>query len=305
MKTNENNYEVIIVGGSYSGLAAGLALGRALRKVLVIDNGQPCNQQTPYSHNFLTQDGKTPQEISSVAKSQVALYHTVKFLDAKVTSAMKTKQGFEVRIQNGKVFSSKKLVFATGIKDLLPDILGFAECWGISVLHCPYCHGYEVRHQKTGILANGDSGFELAILLTNWTSELILFTNGPSTFSETQNKVLQKHQIIIIEEKIDCFIHQNGYLQGVGLTNNSQIALNVLYSRPTFLQQSNIPELLGAELTSEGYIKVDAAHKTSIPGLYACGDNVTKIRTIANAIAMGTTTGLMLNKEWIEHESIY
>ena len=140
--------DVIIVGGSYSGLAAGMALGRALRQVLIIDSGKPCNRQTPYSHNFITQDGKTPEEIATLARQQVEKYDTVTFFNGLATNGAKTENGFEIQTASGETFSAKKLIFATGIKDIMPDIEGYAECWGISVLHCPYCHGYEVRNVK-------------------------------------------------------------------------------------------------------------------------------------------------------------
>ena len=140
MKDNQQ-FEVIIVVGSYSGLAAAMSLGRALRKVLIIDNGKPCNRQTPHSHNFLTQDGKTPEEISTVVKLQVEQYNTVQFFNGLATNAVRTNSGFEIHTDSGKIFAGRKLIFATGIKDLMPDIPGFAESWGISILHCPYCHG--------------------------------------------------------------------------------------------------------------------------------------------------------------------
>ena len=123
-----NRYDVIIVGGSYSGLAAGMALGRAMRKVLIIDSGNPCNKQTPHSHNFLTNDGKTPGEIAGLAKRQVQEYDSVRFLDAWVKAGTKTDNEFELQTDSGEVFRARKLVFATGIKDLMPDIPGFAYC---------------------------------------------------------------------------------------------------------------------------------------------------------------------------------
>ena len=141
-------YDVIIIGGSYSGLAAGMALGRALRNVLIIDSGNPCNKQTPHSHNFLTNDGKSPAEIAGVAKEQLRIYGTVRLINGLAMTGIKTETGFKIQVQSGETFSSKKLVFATGIKDIMHDIPGFAECWGISVLHCPYCHGYEVRNAR-------------------------------------------------------------------------------------------------------------------------------------------------------------
>src|SRR5215210_2082005 len=154
--TDNKHFDVIIVGGSYSGLAAGMALGRALRKVLIIDDGKPCNRQTPFSHNFLTNDGNSPTEIAALANLQVRRYETVKFFEGLATSGIKTENGFEIQVASGETFAAKTLIFATGIIDVLPDIDGLAACWGISVIHCPFCHGYEVRNEKTGILGNGD-----------------------------------------------------------------------------------------------------------------------------------------------------
>lgn len=296
----KKQYDVIIVGGSYSGLAAGMALGRALRKVLIIDSGDPCNKQTPYSHNFLTNDGRTPKEIALLAKQQVRMYGTVGLLDALVRAGIKTETGFEIQIQTGETFTTKKLAFATGIKDIMPDIPGFAESWGISVLHCPYCHGYEVRHQKTGILANGDTGFELSSLISNWTNDLILYTNGKSTLTEQQREKLLRHKISIVETEIEQFEHKKGYIESIIFKDGRNAPVKALYARLPFVQHSSIPQALGCEITAEGYIKIDAAQRTTIQGVYACGDNTTRMRTVANAVSMGTTTGLMLNRELID-----
>lgn len=298
----DKQFDVIIIGGSYAGLASAMALGRALRKVLVIDAGDPCNKQTPHSHNFLTHDGKTPKEISTLARQQVSRYDTVTLLSALATKGIKTANGFEIQTNAGDTFRARKLVFATGIKDIMPDIPGFSESWGISVLHCPYCHGYEVRHQKTGILANGDTGFELATLISNWTTDLTLFTNSKSTLTEPQRLKLNKHRILIVEEQISQLENKNGFIQHIVMADGVKLPLKALYARPPFTQHSSIPQALGCELTPEGYIKIDGAHRTTIPGIYACGDNVTRMRTVANAVSMGTTTGLMLNNELIEDD---
>ncbi len=279
-----------------------MALGRALRKVLIIDSGNPCNKQTPHSHNFLTNDGKTPEEIARLSKQQVSRYDTVSFLEALATAGIKSKSDFEIQIQTGETFSARKLIFATGIKDILPNIPGFAECWGISVLHCPYCHGYEVRHQKTGILANGDTAFEMSSLISNWTNDLTLYTNGEAMFSEEQQIKLAKHHIDIVEAEIERLEHKNGYIQHIVLKDGKKVPVKALYARLPFLQHSHIPGTLGCELTKEGHIQIDPAQKTTVPGVYACGDNAARMRTVANAVSMGTTTGLMVNKELIEED---
>lgn len=296
---NEHQYEVIIIGGSYAGLSAGMALGRALRKVLIVDSGNPCNKQTPYSHNFITNDGKTPKEIASFAKQQVSMYDTVVLLDGLVTAGTKIENGFELQTQTGETFSAGKLVFATGIKDMMPNIPGFAECWGISVLHCPYCHGYEVHHEKTGILGNGDSAFEMSSLISNWTDDLTLYTNGEAALSNQHRMKLAKHTINVAEEEIERLEHKNGYVQYIVFRSGRTAPVKALYTGLPFQQHSDVSQALHCELTKEGYLKIDPSHNTTVPGIFACGDNVSRMRTVANAVSMGTTTGLMVNKELI------
>jgi thioredoxin reductase len=301
MKDNRN-FDVIIIGGSYSGLSAGMALGRALRTVLIIDSGKPCNRQTPHSHNFITQDGKSPKEISTLAKQQVEQYDTVNFFSGFATNGAKTKKGFKIQTESGETFMAKKLIFATGIKDIMPNIAGFTECWGISVLHCPYCHGYEVRNQLTAILGNGEYAFEFSSLISNWTQDLTLFTNGTSILTSEQTAKLQHHSIKIVESEIAKLEHNNGYLENIIFKDGTKSTIKAIYTRTLFEQHSPIPVGLGCELTDDGYIKIDPLQKTSVPGIYACGDNTARMRTVANAVSMGTTAGMMLNKEIVLEE---
>ena len=292
-------FDVIILGGSYAGLAAAMALGRALRTVLIVDDGKPCNRQTPHSHNFLTNDGKTPTEIATLARQQVSKYKTVAFFKGLATNGRKTDQGFEIQVSSGETFTTKYLIFATGIKDILPDIAGIEACWGISVLHCPFCHGYEVREQKTGILGNGEAGFDFTRLIANWTKDLTLFTNGPSSLSVEQGAQLQKHQIKIVEKKIEKIEHKNGHIQHLLFEDGTSFPLKAIYAPSPFEQHCKIPELLGCALTEEGYIKIDNLQETTIPGVFAIGDNASKMRTVANAVSMGTSTGIALSKKII------
>jgi len=299
---NKQHFDTIIVGGSYAGLAAGMALGRALRTVLIIDSGKPCNWQTPHSHNFITQDGKTPKEISTLAKQQVEKYKTVKFVNGIAQTGIKTENGFNIETASGTLFSARKLIFATGIHDTMPAIPGFSACWGISVIHCPYCHGYELSGQKTGILGNGEYGFELASLISNWTNDLTLYTNGKATLTPEQTAKLQQHKIPVVEHEIEKLEHKNGQLQQIIFKNGNAAPLKALYARTPFIQHCPIPQLLGCALNSDGYIMVDPAQKTTVHGVFACGDNTTRLRTVANAVAMGTTAGIMVNKELIAED---
>ncbi|MCT2564674.1 NAD(P)/FAD-dependent oxidoreductase [Chryseobacterium herbae] len=294
------NYDVIIIGGSYAGLSAGMSLGRSLRNVLIIDSGKPCNRQTPHSHNFITHDGKTPKEISDLAREQVAAYDTIEFHEDSVVKVKKTDEGFEAETHGGEKFNAKKLILASGVKDLMPNIPGFAECWGISVLHCPYCHGYEVRNEVTGILSDGDMAYDFSKLVYNLTKDLYLLTNGPSVLSKEQKHKLAENNIILVEDEVEKIEHEGGQIRKIIFKTGKEISLKALYAKIPFEQNINASGDLGCELTEQGFIKVDMMQKTNIPGVFACGDNVTMMRSVANAIAQGNFAGAVVNKELTE-----
>ncbi|AYN05741.1 NAD(P)/FAD-dependent oxidoreductase [Flavobacterium sp. 140616W15] len=299
---NSNKYDVIIIGGSYAGFSAAMALGRSLRKVLIIDSGKPCNQQTPYSHNFITHDGKKPSDINTRAKKQVLKYPTVTFLEDKVSKALKGETNFEIKTEKGETFTGRKLLFATGLKDLFPQINGFAECWGISVLHCPYCHGYEVKNERTGIIANGAIGFEFTKMISNWTKDLSVFTNGETSLTKEQNDILERNNITIVEDQIDYFQHNDGKIINIVFKNGTKTAIKALYAKPPFEQHSYVLQELGCEITDQGLIKVDSFQKTTINGIYAAGDNCTVGRSLALAVSSGSVAGAIINKELIEED---
>ncbi len=296
----ESNFDVIIIGGSYAGLSAGMALGRSLRSVLIIDSGKPCNRQTPHSHNLITHDGETPAAIAFKARQQVAAYHTVQFKQGLATSAKKYDGYFIVTTDDGKNFTAGKLLFSTGVKDVLPDIPGFSDCWGITVLHCPYCHGYEFNNARTGIFGNGDEVFEYAKLINNWTKELTIFTNGRSKLNNDQSDILKRNQITVNELPITQLIHEHGMLQKVVFTDGSEQRVKALYYRPILKQHCSMPEQLGCELDEHGFIQVDNMQQTSVKGIFAAGDNTTMFRSLAVAIADGSKAGAVINKQLVE-----
>ena len=298
----KTDFDVIIIGGSFAGLSAAMTLGRAVRTVLIIDAGKPCNRQTPHSHNFLTQDGVAPAEIAAIARKQVLAYPTVNFESDAVVQVSGVNNDFTIATASGKEFSAKKILLATGVKDLMPEIPGFAACWGISVIHCPYCHGYEYREQSTGILANGEMAFEFVKLIDNWTKKLTLFTNGKADFSLEKFEKIKNPNFEIIEKEIKELVHENGYLKRVLFTDESSQELDALYARVAFTQHTDIPVKLGCLLNKTGFIETDEYKKTSVAGVYAAGDNTSPFRAVSMATAAGTLAGASLNKELIEDQ---
>lgn len=296
----DNHFDVIIIGGSYAGLSAAMALGRSVRQVLIIDSGKPCNRQTPHSHNFITHDGEVPGIIAQKAKDQVLNYPTISFIEGLAVSGERLENKFRINLESGQSFQAGKLLFTTGVKDVMPAIDGFAECWGISVLHCPYCHGYEVRNSPTGIIANGDFAFELARLIHHWTKDLIVFTNGASTLTSEQLRKIESRSIRIEEALIKKINHENGYLNSVSLKEGKHIAVNAIYARPTLVQHCTIPQELGCEFNEHNLLKVDAFHRTSVSGIYAAGDNTSMMRSVSLAVAGGGFAGAIINKEIID-----
>lgn len=297
--TVKQHYDTVIIGGSYAGLSAALVLGRSLRRVLVIDAGQPANRQTPHAHNFLTRDGATSAELSAIARQQVSQYPTVQFWSDKVTSAQAISSGFSVSTGGGVQFQARKLVLATGVYDIMPDLPGFAECWGRSVLHCPYCHGYEVHDEPLGMLANGDVAYEMATLIQNWSHQLNLFTNGPSTLTEVQQQTLAQLSIPIVQTPITAIEHETGLLTALLLADGSQVRPKAVFARVPFRQHTNIAAQLGCLLMENGLIETTEFGETTVPSIFAAGDATTLFRQVSIAVANGAKAGAWLNHELV------
>ena len=279
-----------------------MALGRSLRNVLIIDSGLPCNRQTPHSHNFITQDGEQPHVIAQIARDQVLKYSTVQFVEDRAVSGKSIENEFLIGTEKGQQYRAKKLIFATGIKDIMPDTKGFAACWGISVVHCPYCHGFELKGQKTGILANSAKAMHLASLVNNLTEDITIFTSGKAEFTQDELAKLNQHQIDIIETPIAELEHENGKIGTVILEDQTRLGVTALYASVPFTQHSDIPESLGCAITEHGYLSVDNFYKTSVKGIYACGDNSGMMRAVANAVYSGNFAGAMVNKELTDEQ---
>lgn len=295
-----NLFEVIIIGGSYAGLSAAMALGRSRRNVVILDSANPCNKQSPHSHNFLTHDGDKPCDITAVAKEQVMQYPTITFVHTKAVATQKNDGVFEIQADNGQIYHAKKILFASGLTDVLPDIPGFAECWGVSILHCPYCHGYEFSGRATGILNNGMPAFEMAKMLGQWTDDLTIFTNGKAVFSKEEYAFFKLRSVNIVEDEIKQISNRDGQMTQIVFKDGKTYPLEVLYAHPHTRQQCDFAVKFGCAINDHGCLDTDTFQRTNITGIYAAGDCTSVGRAVSVAVAAGSVAGMFINKELVE-----
>lgn len=265
-------YDCVIIGGGPAGLNAALVLGRARRSVALIDNNRPRNAVTHASHGFITRDGITPAEFRRIAYEEVLRYPSVEHLPIEVVSVVKSNSGFEILDSSGFGVQSRKLILATGVKEIFPEIEGFQSLYGKSLFNCPYCDGWELRDQPLVIVSENPNVFHTAKLLLNWSKDLVVCTNGQASLSEEQKKQLESKGILIMEQPVKAYIGQNGRLEHVLLMDGTQIPRTGGFVAPKLVQSASFIDQLGCERTESGGIRKDEMGRTSIPGLYAAGD---------------------------------
>lgn len=291
--------DVAIIGGSFSGLSAALSLVRSLRQVLVIDSEKPCNANTPASHNFITHDGKPPSEIRALALKDLKQYSNFQLMIGEVESIETVDGGFILQGNGFKKVQTDKVIFATGLKDILPEIPGFLPSWGKSVIHCPYCHGYENIGNTTGLWMNEEGVFEHSKFIKYWSKELTVYTNGPIQFSKEEEIKLETEGISIITEVVKSLVHNEGVISAIQLASGKEIPIQALYTRLPIVQNSKLPEQLGCKLLPSGHIEVTNFYETSVPGVCAVGDMASMFRSVAHAVHSGNIAGAMLNRSMI------
>lgn len=297
--THDNVHDTIIIGGSFSGLSAALALARARMQVLVIDTNEPCNARVPHAHNLLTHDGEPPHMIRAKARADVARYSTVQWSERRAVHASGSDGAFIVRTDDGTEHRGRKLLLALGVRDEMPDIPGFAECWGISAAACPFCHGYEVADAPLSVLGNGPEVVDHARLIRQWSRDVTLLTNGPATFDGEQRTLLASRSIAVHETPIARVEHANGSIASVVLADGRGIACTALFAR----LRTNVPmafaEGLGCAITPVGLLQVDPMQRTTVPGVFASGDCASPMRSLSMAVASGGMAGAVIVHELV------
>ncbi len=305
-------FDVIVIGGSYAGIAAALQLGRARRKVLVLDAGQRRNRFAPHSHGFLGQDGQAPEAIAAKGRAEVLAYPTVTWREVAATEARAIPGGFTVRA-GGEELRARRLVLATGVVDDLPEVPGLAERWGKTAFHCPYCHGYELGLGRLGVLATGPLSLHSAALVSEWAApgQLTLFLNGAFEPDAEQLADLASRGIAIERERVEAIQGEAPAIELV-LRGGRTSRLDGLFVMSRTRIHSPFAESLGCQL-EEGpvgsFYKTDAMKETTVPGVFACGDAGLAMGAVSFAVADGVRAGvgahqsLVFRKEPVEAEA--
>jgi len=293
-----NTHDAIVVGGSFAGLSAATQLARARRQVLVVDTAQPRNRFSPAAHGILGHDGKPPAAILETARAQLAAYPTSAFRNDEATYAAARDGGFDVTLASGTVVHARRLVLATGVIDVLPDIPGLRERWGATVLHCPYCHGYETAGGRLGMLATSDASLHVASLLPDWSNDVTLFTNGAFDLTADQRAALAARGVRIDARRVAELVGQGRALAGVQLEDEhgrTLVGLEALFVSPRTRVASPLAEQLGCafdEAPSGLIVRTDARKETTVPGVYAAGDAALARHNATFASADGVMAGV-------------
>lgn len=286
------DHEVLVIGGGPAGLGAAMSLGRLQRSVLVCDDFRPRNLAAAHMHNFASHEGQSPLEWRKKAKKDVEQYDTVRFFEGAVTAVVKIPGGFEATLSSKSLVKIKKVILAYGVQDRLPAIPGMQELWGKSTFTCPFCHGFEYRGRKIGVIGNnGALVMRVLPMIFGVTSDITLFTQGKSELTAEQTEILRRRKVRIVEHPVEKLIHDGDVLHGA-IAGGERIELDaILGGGPPFQMKSDVGESLGCEKNEMGLYKVGEGNRTNVPGVYAAGDSMTMQQSVVGALATGQWAG--------------
>jgi len=294
--------DVIIIGGSFAGLAAALQLGRARRKVTVLDTGLPRNRFAGHSHGLLGHDHKPPLDILAEAREQLARYPAIRLVSARACSVSGAIDDFSVRIGDGESLGARRVILSYGVVDQMPHVPGYAECWGTSIVPCPYCDGFEVADRHWGLVWSGPQSHQSARLFHDWTDKLTLFADGHDIPADVQAD-LARRNIPVVDGRIIGIDHHKGHLTTVNLDTRRDVAVDILFASPRNKPSASLHEPLGLATvdTPTGVVlKVDERRQTSMPGIYAAGDLATPfLPSVTQASSQGAMAGIFAQQSMV------
>jgi thioredoxin reductase len=286
--------DVVIVGGSFAGLAAALQLGRARRAVTVLDTGENRNRFAGHSHGLLGHDHKSPAEILALARGQLARYPSIRLRQARALQVDGAPDAFTLHVDQGDPVMARRVLLSYGLVDQMPPIPGFAQCWGKSIVPCPFCDGFEVADRHWGLLWSGDHSQHLAALYALWTDRRTVFTDGHALSPEVRADLLARG-VALVEGKVTAIVHQAGQLSSVVLDTGETVAIDVLFAHPRFAPSASLHQGLGLDMLDNPLgqvVATDERRQTSVSGIYAAGDLANPMASVTLASSGGAMAGI-------------
>lgn len=294
-------FDVVIVGGGAAGLSAALVLSRARRKILVVDSGAPRNAPAPHMHGFLSRDGMPPAGLLEVGRDEVKGYGG-EIRTGDVTELVPAGgSGFWVLLSDGQRVSSRRLLIATGLRDELPDIPGIAARWARDVLHCPYCHGFEVRDRQLGVLGGSAESVRYVQTVRQWTKDVVFFT-PPGSLTPLQRSELVARAIGIVEGTVKQVLVENDQLSGVEMDDGRIIRRQALFVPPRFVPHNDLLARIGCEMDDSGWVVRDSTGLTTVPGVWVAGNVANPRAQVITAAGEGSASAIAINADLIEED---
>ncbi|MFJ9539037.1 NAD(P)/FAD-dependent oxidoreductase [Streptomyces sp. NPDC101225] len=309
MTEQTEKYEVIVVGGGAAGLSAALVLGRARRRTLVVDAGEPRNAPAAHMHGFLSRDGMAPAEFLAAGREEIARYGVGLVRDRAVDATREGDGGdFAVTLAGGRTVHARAVVIATGLRDELPEVPGVAERFGRDVLHCPYCHGWEVRDQPFGVLATTPMSVHQALMVSQWSNDVTLFLHevAEQELPDDDLRRLAAAGVRVVPGEVAGLLVEDDRLTGVRLAGGTPSGggtthdRSVLFVAPRAVPRNELLLKLGAEMSETpfgAYPVIDGRGLTTVPGLWAAGNASGFAEQVINAASRGYRAGAAINGE--------
>jgi thioredoxin reductase len=294
-------FDVLVVGGGPAGLGAALILGRCRRSVLVCDAGSPRNAPARAIHGLLGLDGVPPAELLRKARGEARKYGA-ELRDVEVLDVRREGKGFEALLADGKRVSARKVILATGMKDEIPPIVGIRTYYGRGVYHCPYCDGFEFSDAPIGVLGPGEGCVRFALQLLRWTPDLVLFTNGPAGLSDVSRALLDKHRVLVREERVERLVGEGGELSAVVLEGAEVVPRRALFLKTGEKPRSDLPERLGCRVREDGVTDAEFHGSTEQEDIYVVGDASPRVQLVVVAAAEGAAAAVRLNRAMQEED---
>lgn len=289
--------DVVVVGAGAAGLNAALLLGRARRKVVVVDAGEPRNAPASHMRGFLSRDGLPPATLLELGRAEIARYG-VRLIPGR---AEQIDHGYYLRLVGGPVLEARRVLVATGLRDELPDIPGVRERWGKDLLQCPYCHGYEVRDQPLAVLGTHPGAVHQALLLRQWSDDVVFFPHTLDLPAEDRDR-LEARGLHIVEGEIEHLVVNGDQMRGIALTDGRVVSRTAAFLFPRMVPRDELLAQLGCDTDDNGWVVTDRTGRTSVPGVWAAGNVIDPRAQVVTAAGMGSAAAFAINSDLLDED---